>query len=246
MLGRIHALSILFQRGAPGEPLLRRVRQQCRSQGSRDADRRRRLAHADERAVARRRPLSAGRDSRRPLPDHRLAGQRHKDRQTADEHYSGKKKQNTLKSQVAVEEISGQLVDVADSLPGPTADLKMLEQSGLLNRLPEGMGAIGDLAYIGIDQLHPDGLAAAPRRKPRGKPRPKEDILYNTEFSRRRIIVENSIGRLRRMGWSVARFSSRGRRCKAGECELADEPASWCSATLFLAASDRVAPPTQR
>ena len=83
-------------------------------------------------------------------------------------------------------------------LSGPTADLKMLEQSGLLNRLPEGVGAIGDLAYIGIDQLHPDGLAAAPRRKPRGKPRPKEDILYNTEFSRRRIIVENSIGRLRR------------------------------------------------
>ena len=124
--------------------------------------------------------------------------QRHKDRDTADEHYSGKKRQNTLKSQVAVNEFNGLFIDVADSVPGPTADIKVLEHSDLLNRLPEGVGAIGDLAYIGIDQLHPDGLAAAPRRKPRGKPRPEADIAYNTEFSRRRIIVENSIGRLRR------------------------------------------------
>jgi hypothetical protein len=124
--------------------------------------------------------------------------QRHKDRPKADEYYSGKKKQHTLKSQVAVDEISGQFVDVADSVVGPTADIKVLEASDLLNRLPDGVGAIGDLAYIGIDKLHPDGLGAAPRRKPRGKPRPAEDIAYNTEFSRRRIIVENAIGRLRR------------------------------------------------
>jgi hypothetical protein len=124
--------------------------------------------------------------------------QRHKEGAKADEYYSGKKRQHTLKSQVAVDEISGQFVDVADSVPGPTADIKVLENSDLLNRLPDQIGAIGDLAYVGIDKLHPDGLGAAPRRKPRGKPRPEGDILYNTEFSRRRIIVENSIGRLRR------------------------------------------------
>ena len=124
--------------------------------------------------------------------------QRHKDRDTADEHYSGKKKQNTLKSQVAVEEFRGKFVDVADSVPGPTADIKVLEQSDLLNRLPEGIGGIGDSAYQGIDNLHPEGLGASPRRKPRGKPRPEEDVAYNSAFSSRRIIVENSIGRLRR------------------------------------------------
>jgi hypothetical protein len=51
---------------------------------------------------------------------------------------------------------------------------------------------------MGIDQLHPEGLGAAPRRKPRGKPRPAEDVAYNTAFSRRRIVVEHSIGRVRR------------------------------------------------
>jgi len=124
--------------------------------------------------------------------------QRPRDRDEADSYYSGKKKQHTLKSQVAVDEATGQVVDVSASVPGPTADLNLLEQSRLLDRLPAGVGGIGDLAYVGMDKLHPEGLGAAPRRKPRGQPRPPEDVAYNTAFSRRRIIVENTIGRLRR------------------------------------------------
>ena len=124
--------------------------------------------------------------------------QRCKDRDAADAHYSGKKKQHTLKSQIAVDEETGQIVDVADSVPGPTADITVLEQSELLKRLPEGVGGIGDLAYVGIDKLHPKGLGASPRRKPRGKDRPPEDIAFNRAFSRRRIVVEHSIGRMRR------------------------------------------------
>jgi hypothetical protein len=124
--------------------------------------------------------------------------QRPRDRDKADGYYSGKKKQPTLKSQGAVDETTGQVVDVAESVRGPTADLTLLEQSQLLDRLPPGVGGIGDLAYVGIDKLHPDGFGAAPRRKPRGKPRPAEDVAYNTAFARRRIIVENTIGRMRR------------------------------------------------
>ena len=115
-----------------------------------------------------------------------------------DAFYSGKKKQHTLKSQVAVEEGRGKFVDVAQSVPGPTADLKLLAQSGLMRRLPAEVGGIGDLAYRGIASLHPQGLGATPRKKPRGKARPPEDVVYNRAFSRRRIVVENSIGRLRR------------------------------------------------
>lgn len=124
--------------------------------------------------------------------------QRHQDRTTADEHYSGKKKQHTLKSQVAVDEETGHIVDVAESVPGPTADITLLAASTLLDRLPDGIGGIGDLAYVGIDTLHPQGMGAAPRRKPRGKDRPPEDVCYNRAFARRRIVVEHSIGRMRR------------------------------------------------
>lgn len=121
--------------------------------------------------------------------------QRPRDREAADGLYSGKKKAHTLKSQVSVDEETGRLVDVADSVPGPMADMTLLEQSALMHRLPDGVGAIGDLAYVGIDKLGP---GAAPRRKPRGKDRPPDDVAYNTAFSKRRIVVEHTIGRLRR------------------------------------------------
>ena len=124
--------------------------------------------------------------------------QRPQDRQVADTYYSGKKKRHTLKSQVAVDEETGQIVDIPESTRGPTADIKVLEESGLLSRLPPGVGAIGDLAYVGIDKLHPAGLGAAPRKKPRGKERPAEDVEYNRAFSKRRIVVEHTIGRMRR------------------------------------------------
>lgn len=124
--------------------------------------------------------------------------QRCKDRKEADAHFSGKKKQHTLKPQVAVDEDDGTVCDVAESVVGPTADLTLLKQSGLLSRLPEGVGAIGDLAYVGIAEAHPHGLGATPRRKPRGKERPPEDVCFNRAFSKRRIKVEHTIGRMRR------------------------------------------------
>jgi hypothetical protein len=114
--------------------------------------------------------------------------------------YSGKKKRHTLKSQVAVDEEDGRIVDVAPSVPGPMADIKVLKQSKLLRRLPRGVGGLGDLAYVGIAALHPEGLGSAPRRKPRGQKRSLADRRYNKAFSRRRIVVEHGIGRLRRFG----------------------------------------------
>ena len=124
--------------------------------------------------------------------------QRPRDRHAADRYYSGKKKQHTLKSQVAINEATGEIVDVSDSVHGPTADISLLEQSGLLTRLPEGVGGMGDLAYMGIAKLHPLGLGATPRRKPRGQPRPVEDVAFNTAFARRRIGVEHTLCRMRR------------------------------------------------
>src|SRR5262249_17896275 len=124
---------------------------------------------------------------------------------------SGKKKAHTLKTQVGVGEDSGRVVDVSDTVPGPWADIQLLKRSRLLKRLPEGVGGIGGLAYAGIAALHPAGLGAAPRRKPRGKERPPEDRRYNRAFSRRRIAVEHAIGRLRRFR-SVAHVNRHRRR----------------------------------
>jgi hypothetical protein len=130
-----------------------------------------------------------------------------KSRSEADKWYSGKKKGYTIKSQVGVDLHTGSICDVSDSVPGPTADITLLGKSHLMERLPEGVGGEGDLAYVGIDKLHPQGLGATPRRKPRGadhhrprgqdKERPPEDIAYNRAFARRRIVVEHTLCRMR-------------------------------------------------
>lgn len=153
-----------------------------------------------------------GRRSRRSLPELLAAipeltviidtfeqrVQRPRDQEEADRHYSGKKKQHTLKSQVAIDGQTGKIVDIPASVCGPTSDLTVLRASGLLDRLDPDVGALGDLAYVGMVPLHPTGRGFTPRRKPREKPRPPEDIAYNTAFAAVRITVEHTIGRLRR------------------------------------------------
>lgn len=129
--------------------------------------------------------------------------QRPKHREARDEWYSHKKRSHTTKSQIAVDEETGQIVDVSASVTGRPHDLRLLRQSGLLERLPAGIGGLGDLGYQGIRDLHP--LTACPRKKPWGKhkPRPPEDVVYNRAFSQRCIIVENSINRLRRISSTI-------------------------------------------
>jgi hypothetical protein len=129
--------------------------------------------------------------------------QRPRRRQRA--YYSGKKKAHTLKSQVAVDE-DGRVVHVAASVPGPRAELEVLDGSGLRGRLPAGVGLLGDLGYVGLNnprrrrgqRRRRRAVGATPRRKPRGRPRPAADRRYNRAFARRRIVVEHAIGRLRK------------------------------------------------
>lgn len=114
----------------------------------------------------------------------------------ANTYYSGKKKMHTLKSQVSVDAHTGYICAIADSVRGPTADIKVLEDSGLLKALPDAVGVAGDLAYIKLRKLRTNGYA--PHRTPRGKPRPVADVIFNRVFSHFRIIVEHTIGQMRR------------------------------------------------
>jgi len=153
--------------------------------------------------------------------------QRPKNRDEADKWYSGKKKRHTIKSQVGVDRNSGEIVDIGESVRGPTGDLSLLKESRLMERLPKGVSGEGDLAYVGIASLHPNGLGFTPRRKPRGKdkhrprgqdkPRPPQDIAYNTAFAKSRIVVEHTILRMRR--YDCLWQTDRHHRCVKGHTE---------------------------
>jgi hypothetical protein len=55
----------------------------------------------------------------------------HRPRRRHRAYDSGKTKAPTLKSQVAVGEDTGAIVDVSDAVPGPWADIKRLKKSRL-------------------------------------------------------------------------------------------------------------------
>lgn len=110
--------------------------------------------------------------------------------------YSGKKKMHTVKSQIVVESESGWIRDIADSVKGRVSDIKLIDQSGVLDQLPEGTGMMGDAAYQGIAKLHP--LGRSPYKKPIRAELTEAMVAYNHAFSQRRIIVETIINRLRR------------------------------------------------
>jgi DDE superfamily endonuclease/Helix-turn-helix of DDE superfamily endonuclease len=123
-------------------------------------------------------------------------GQRPKAVAERDGCYSGKKKLHTVKSQIVVESESGWIRDIADSVKGRVSDIKLLEESRVLDNLPDQTGMMGDAAYQGIAKLHP--LGRSPYKKPiRGELTPHR-VAYNHAFSQRRIIVENVLNRLRR------------------------------------------------
>ena len=110
--------------------------------------------------------------------------------------YSGKKKMHTVKSQIVVESESGWIRDIADSVKGRVSDIKLIEQSGVLDDLPDLTGMMGAAAYQGILRLHP--LGCSPYKKPIRGELTEEMVAYNHAFSQRRIIVETIINRLRR------------------------------------------------
>ncbi len=111
--------------------------------------------------------------------------------------YSGKKRAHTVKTQVVVDENTGWLVDVSDSVEGRSADITLLRQLGLLSRLPPDMACIGDTAYQGIAKLHHLGFSPCKRLGKNAPLLSEEQIAYNHAFACRRIIVENTINRLR-------------------------------------------------
>jgi len=152
-----------------------------------------------------------GRKRRRKLPDllhdipeiHVIVDtfeqtiQRPKQASERDAYYSGKKRNHTLKSQVTVQGETGYIAAVADSVPGRRADITLLDESGVLERLPDGVGCLGDSAYQGIAKLHPLGRSPFKRLGGSAPPLTEAQLAYNRAFASQRIVVENTLCRMR-------------------------------------------------
>lgn len=118
--------------------------------------------------------------------------------------YSGKKKRHTVKHQVVVvrkrkrpgrrgEKRRVRVAAVSQAARGKVHDKKVYDRSG--TALPAGATGYGDLGYRGT------GLRV-PKRKPKGRALGRRAKRGNRRLSRKRIVVEHGIGKMKI--WRIA------------------------------------------
>ena len=112
------------------------------------------------------------------------------------EFYSGKKKRHTVKHQVVVVRRRAEegkphrvrVVAVSRMFPGKTHDKRIYDRSRVV--CPRGVPRTGDTAYVGT------GLTTPTRRPPKGHLTIRQKA-GNRRVSRRRIVVEHGIGKMK-------------------------------------------------
>jgi hypothetical protein len=124
------------------------------------------------------------------------AVQRSSDNETQRQHYSGKKKRHTRKTQLIVNE-HGQIRHLSRSTPGSLHDLNHFRGSGAGEQIPKQTTVGGDAGYDGLGNDLPEHSVMTSFKARRNHPLTQEQKLLNQEFSRVRIIVENTICQLK-------------------------------------------------
>lgn len=118
------------------------------------------------------------------------------DRQREQAHFSPKRKTHTRKVGLLVNE-RGQLRGVTASRPGGIHDLTLFRESGLLREIPKAATVIADKAFDGLHRDLPDHSVGTPHKGRRDHPLNEAQKWANRDFSRQRIIVENTICELK-------------------------------------------------
>lgn len=117
--------------------------------------------------------------------------------ETQKKHYSGKKKRHTRKTQITVNEY-GIVRDVSPSVPGSVHDRTLFRESGVAEKIPKESIVGGDSGYQGIQDDLPEHSVITPFKKSKKNPLTDEQKQLNQEFSRARIIVENTLAEFKR------------------------------------------------
>jgi hypothetical protein len=122
---------------------------------------------------------------------------RSEDYETQKEHYSGKKKRHTIKTQISSSR-SGRILDVSASYPGSVHDTKIADDEQTVQKFPEDTCHRFDAGYQGIGSKNPDHYIVTPTKKPKGGELTPIEKEMNTANSKRRIRAEHTISRIKK------------------------------------------------
>lgn len=129
-------------------------------------------------------------------------------------YYSGKKKRHTLKTQVVVvrrrkgpgpgpEPRRVRIAAVSATFPGSVHDKRVYDETRVVG--PPGVGRTGDTGYVGT-------ALETPTKRPRGGELTERQKAGNRRLSRRRIVAEHGIGKMKIWRIAAERFRNTIRR----------------------------------
>jgi hypothetical protein len=110
-------------------------------------------------------------------------------------YYSGKKKRHTVKNQIMVNN-RGYILHKIRHKKGRKHDYDIYKSNHLVTT--KEVVTVVDLGYLGIEKDFPDQLSALPYRTKRKQDLSQEEKEYNKIHSRRRIVIEHTICKLKK------------------------------------------------
>lgn len=118
---------------------------------------------------------------------------RPKDKRNKKKYYSGKKKRHTIKTQIAIERNSQQIVEITSSYPGHTHDYTIFKETRLPDKILNGSPLYLDKGYDGAKKEFPQCNIIIPKKANRWHKLSRKDRLENRKIGRKRIKVEHVI-----------------------------------------------------
>ena len=135
--------------------------------------------------------------------------QRPKDNKLQSEYYSGKKKHHSIKNQVLVSPKTRKILSVSDTVSGTIHDKKLFDGDPLLLHLPAGSIGMGDLGYLGTENLSPNLKMILPQKKPPGRDLTEAEKANNKAISSIRVRVEHPFSYLKHFNILSQKFRGR-------------------------------------
>lgn len=117
------------------------------------------------------------------------------DKNRRKEYYSGKKKRHTVKTQIMVNK-HGIIIHKVGHRKGRRHDYDVYKKDHPVT--PKQVVNVFDLGYLGIENDFPELLSSIPKKKKRNQDLSKEERYYNKDHSKKRIVIEHTISRMKK------------------------------------------------
>ena len=125
-------------------------------------------------------------------------------------YYSGKRKRHTVKTQFMVNS-QGLIIHKTGHKKGRRHDFDIYKENHPVT--PKQIVSVFDLGYLGVGKDYPEQLSSLPHKKKKSQGLSAEEKECNKSHSRKRIVIEHTICRLKKYRTLGDTFRNRLRNC---------------------------------